>query len=345
MSGEPWFGVWRASSLHGHATPFSGSYRVTIRSLNHRAKLLHLSRFRRQQLGTCKHIERCSIKSRRAKIINKFRTMRPRPLRLPGPHGDSGARLRLHRSQDQADDLRFLLDDYFDADGAFRGGCRRTSFPFRRRPGNGATSISARMRRILHGIWPKKRLIGSGPARSGQITNSRGKLPGVNARLYPYQVEGTTFLAGTGRALLADDMGLGKTLQAIGAAVWLRENEGRGRSSSSAPPPSSTSGRGRSRNYRPGSPDHPRRAAGTGVQYRARYRLSHHQLRTGPARPVADQRYPAADLIIMDERNGSRTGARSIAAAVKRIPSAYVFVLSRYPAGEPAGDLYSLCRC
>ena len=59
-----------------------------------------------------------------------------------------------------------------------------------------------------------------------RIENTRGKLPGIKAKLYPYQITGTAFLAGTGRALLADDMGLGKTLQAISAASWLKNNEG-----------------------------------------------------------------------------------------------------------------------
>ena len=42
-------------------------------------------------------------------------------------------------------------------------------------------------------------------------------------RLHPYQVEGVRFLARLGRAFLADDMGLGKTVQAIAAALLLRE--------------------------------------------------------------------------------------------------------------------------
>ena len=60
----------------------------------------------------------------------------------------------------------------------------------------------------------------------GRIMATNGRLPGVKAKLYPYQIEGVAFLAGTGRALLADDMGLGKTLQAIAAAEWLCANEG-----------------------------------------------------------------------------------------------------------------------
>ena len=41
--------------------------------------------------------------------------------------------------------------------------------------------------------------------------------------IYPYQVEGALHLATKGRAILADEMGLGKTVQAIAAALLLRE--------------------------------------------------------------------------------------------------------------------------
>ncbi|MFV1957990.1 MAG: SNF2-related protein, partial [Planctomycetota bacterium] len=50
----------------------------------------------------------------------------------------------------------------------------------------------------------------------------RSLLPRTDLEPYDYQLEGTAFLARTGRALLADEMGLGKTVQAILAAAALR---------------------------------------------------------------------------------------------------------------------------
>ncbi len=44
----------------------------------------------------------------------------------------------------------------------------------------------------------------------------------LNVELLPYQLDGIAFAAGAGRALLADDMGLGKTIQGIGVAELLR---------------------------------------------------------------------------------------------------------------------------
>ena len=43
----------------------------------------------------------------------------------------------------------------------------------------------------------------------------------LNAELFPYQLDGIAFSAGIGRAVLADDMGLGKTIQGIGVAELL----------------------------------------------------------------------------------------------------------------------------
>ena len=44
--------------------------------------------------------------------------------------------------------------------------------------------------------------------------------------LYPYQKRGVLFAALRQRSIIADDMGLGKTIQAIGAAMLLRERRG-----------------------------------------------------------------------------------------------------------------------
>ncbi len=43
----------------------------------------------------------------------------------------------------------------------------------------------------------------------------------LHAELLPYQLDGIAFAAGAGRAILADDMGLGKTIQGIGLAQFL----------------------------------------------------------------------------------------------------------------------------
>ena len=48
----------------------------------------------------------------------------------------------------------------------------------------------------------------------------------LKTELLPYQLDGIAFAAGAGRAVLADDMGLGKTIQGIGVAALLAEQCG-----------------------------------------------------------------------------------------------------------------------
>jgi superfamily II DNA or RNA helicase len=46
----------------------------------------------------------------------------------------------------------------------------------------------------------------------------------LRTELLPYQLDGIAFAVGTGRAVIADDMGLGKTIQGIGAAELLSQD-------------------------------------------------------------------------------------------------------------------------
>jgi superfamily II DNA or RNA helicase len=48
----------------------------------------------------------------------------------------------------------------------------------------------------------------------------------LKTELLPYQMDGVAFAAGTGRAILADDMGLGKTIQGVGTAELLAREAG-----------------------------------------------------------------------------------------------------------------------
>jgi hypothetical protein len=48
----------------------------------------------------------------------------------------------------------------------------------------------------------------------------------LKTELLPYQLDGIAFAIGAGRAILADDMGLGKTIQGIGAAELLAKESG-----------------------------------------------------------------------------------------------------------------------
>ncbi len=224
LGGSPWFGDWLASSV-STMSHFSQQYRVQIRSLHRRANSCNCPDFSVNQLGPCKHIEAVLHKIAKEPDYDQY-------LREPAPISSvylawdvpEAPRLRLHRAQHLDDELRGPLDAHFDAAGMFLGRLPDDFFRLVEAIGH---------RSDIHfgddAVDHAQHLAAAAAQRRradeirGLIRAANGRLPGVRARLYPYQVEGAAFLAGTGRALLADDMGLGKTLQAIAAAASYEE--------------------------------------------------------------------------------------------------------------------------
>lgn len=210
-SGQPWFGSWRASSANA---PFPRTYRVVIRSLDKRRNYCSCLDFAGNQLGTCKHIEAVLHKIGKHPEHESF-AGQPPPfpyIYLSWEH-EAAPVVCLHRSGDIEPPLQHLFAEYFAADGAFTGRMPEDFFRF--------IDLADQRGNIHIGEdaldWANHQARKAAQQqRSGKIKEAiettRGRLPGINARLYPYQVTGTAFLAGTGRALLADDMGLGKTL-------------------------------------------------------------------------------------------------------------------------------------
>jgi len=89
----------------------------------------------------------------------------------------------------------------------------------------GSVRVSGEVRRRLADLARREALSRAvGEFRDAQ--GDDGRWPFLKKVLYPYQREGACHLAGKGRALLADEMGLGKTVQAIAAALLLRETVG-----------------------------------------------------------------------------------------------------------------------
>lgn len=342
--GQPWFGSWRASSLNA-AIP--RKYRVVIRDLRERGNYCSCPDFAGNQLGTCKHIEAALHKIRKHPEYETFRELPP-----PYPfvylcwEHEPAPQIRLRRTPAMAEDLPRLLDTHFAADGAFKGRMPEDFFRF--------LDIADQRGDIHIGDdavdWANHQARAAGHAQRAehireQIENSLGKLPGVKARLYPYQVSGVAFLAGTGRALLADDMGLGKTLQAIAAATWLKRNEEVRRTLIVCP----------------ASLKH------QWVREIAKFTDLQSQIIGGPpamrsvqyARPVdffilnyelvlRDLSLITAtlrpDLVIMDEAQRIKNWRTKISAAVKLIPSRFAFVLTGTPLENRLEDLYSLMQ-
>lgn len=346
LSGKPWFGTWEAVSS-GSATHFSQRYRVTIRSLQERTNICSCPDFLNNQLGTCKHIEA---------VLHKLQKRRDRARirKLPPPSSyvylawdvEDAPQLCVRRSPSFADDLAALVDRLFDAWGRFTGRLPDDFFRFAEQVANrtdmvvgqDAMDFANRMAAdTAHRVRAEK--------IHDQIMSTRGRLPGVKARLYPYQVEGAAFLAGTGRALLADDMGLGKTLQAISAAAWLRAHEGIRKTLIICPASLKQQWAREIARFTDldtqiiqGPP--PER----GAQYRrnAAFFIINYELILRDRTVIIDTLSP--DLIIMDEAQRIKNWRTKIASAVKTIPCRYAFILTGTPLENRLEDLYSLMQ-
>ncbi len=345
LSGEQWFGSWRASSL-GSSSPFPRSYRVSIRSLQQRANFCSCPDYAGNQLGTCKHIEAVLHKIAKHPQYEQFKQKpAPFPYVYLAWDVDDAPQLMLHRPTDIDGDLHTLLETFFKPSCQFKGRLPDDFFRFMDlvdargdvHLGEDATRYA---RQIATAASHKQRSVEI--TRQIQATN---RIPGIKARLYPYQVEGVAFLAGTGRALLADDMGLGKTLQAISAAVWLQEHEGLKKTLIICPASLKHQWAREIEKFTnldtqviQGTP--PQR----GVQYcrDCSFFILNYELLLRDLTLINE--FISPDLVILDEAQRIKNWRTKIASAVKMISSRYAFVLTGTPLENRLEDLYSLMQ-
>jgi superfamily II DNA or RNA helicase len=200
------------------------SYRLALRGWRPGESYCSCPDFRKNTLGTCKHILHALEKVRR-----RFPdTVRDRPYRQRD--------ICVHLSYKKELELRILLPHQLDdkASAIVR--------PIRNRPITDLTDLLKRIRRLeAHGlnvtVYPDaeeylqtqllQQRIAATVAdirRDPKAHPLRKTLLKVD--LLPYQLDGVAFAAGAGRAILADDMGLGKTIQGIGMAELLAQEAG-----------------------------------------------------------------------------------------------------------------------
>ncbi len=346
LSGEPWFGTWRAQSIDP-AAHFPRSYQVNIRSLQRRANYCTCPDFATNQLGTCKHIEAVLHQVAKHADYELFgKQSAPHPYLFLDWEAENAPQIRLHRVEEVEQSVAWLLDRFFDPAGFFSGRLPDDYYRFMdavadRHDIDLGADVTGYVRQLAAVAAHRLRAT----EIREQIKSSSGRLPGVRARLYPYQVEGVAFLAASGRALLADDMGLGKTLQAIAAAGWLMRHAEAAKVLVVCPASLKQQWEreidkftGLPTQVVQGSPE------ARGVQYRQGngFFIINYELILRDLSVINEVLSP--DLIILDEAQRIKNWRTKIATAVKRIPSRYAFVLSGTPLENRLEDLYSLLQ-
>lgn len=205
--------------------PLSGkSYRVALRGWNEGESFCTCPDFRKNTLGTCKHILHTLMK-----VSKRFpKKVQAQPFQP--------TQLSLHLLYGRALELRLLVPDQIT--GTARGIVR----PLLDKPITDLPDLFIRIRQLERIeepllIYPdaeeyiQTRL---NLDRIEALVREIRKDPEghplrqslLKVELLPYQLDGIAFVAGAGRAVLADDMGLGKTIQGIGVAELLAQQAG-----------------------------------------------------------------------------------------------------------------------
>jgi superfamily II DNA or RNA helicase len=198
------------------------TYRVALRGWERGESYCTCPDFRKNTLGTCKHILHVLDK-----VKGRFnKTMRDTPCQIK----DMALYLRYGRELE----LRLLIPEYVDVKAM------AVIRPLRGKSIKDVRGLLNRIRKLdklgyevtiypdaeeyinkelyLQRVKKKVREIRKNPG------NHALRKTLLEAELLPYQLDGIAFAVGVGRAVIADDMGLGKTIQGIGVAELLSQD-------------------------------------------------------------------------------------------------------------------------
>jgi SNF2 family DNA or RNA helicase len=195
------------------------TYRVALRGTERGEAYCSCPDFRKNGLGTCKH------------VLHVLRKVRGRfsPAQIRRPY--RRRHLAIHVRYGEVVELRLLRPESLDPE------VERIVRPIDGRPIEDEQDLVERLRRIERlghdvVVYPdadeelRARLFRKQVASLvAEIRRDPARHPLrkelLAAELLPYQLDGIAFAVGAGRAVLADDMGLGKTIQGIGVAELL----------------------------------------------------------------------------------------------------------------------------
>lgn len=319
--------------------PDAVPYTVELRSTAEPINSCTCPDFRKNFLGTCKHIERVLMGVRRPKRggpaasprAELFMTCEPyAPLlrigtgvpaetaRTLAKHADVQGRLR----RTDAAGLGLLIS-----------ACEA-----------GAGRVSREVRDYLAELEAREQLERVRAAFREQIVAAKGAAPFLKLPLYPYQIDGMLHLAFKGRALLADEMGLGKTVQAVAAAAVMREVMGVRRVLVVAPASLKAEWEEQVRTFTalPLEVLFGARAERL-VRYRytpAFFLIANYEQVVRDWREINGVLKP--DLVILDEAQRIKNWRTRTAQNLKRLESRFAFVLTGTPLENRIDEVYSL---
>lgn len=322
-------------------------YIVQIHSLTERLNTCTCPDYLTNTIGTCKHIEGVL-----ANLEKKFRgqwkklvSQVPSITRIYLHHADRTT-IRMSLPLPESRRLKTLLERFFDTEGLLQGKVTR--------------SLPALLDE-LNRLSPKERIIVYQPVHDylknqrdieaaeqqkrwflDQVEEGNRSLSLLSTPLYTYQEDGVMHLTFGRRTLLADDMGLGKTIQAIAAAGLLKQL--RDIKHVLVVTPASLKHQWEREIHRFSSLS-AQVIQGNPIQRRELYRnlkffnIVNYELVRHDEKEIARREF---DLVILDEAQRIKNWRTKTAVIVKRLRSAYAFVLTGTPLENRLDELFSL---
>ena len=195
------------------------SYRLALRGWERGESFCSCPDFRKNTLGTCKHIIYALGRVRQR--FNKKKRQEPY----------KAEEICVFLKYAKTLELRLQLPENMDT------AAERLVRPFKGKPIGNIGALLKNIRKLEAGGYPatiypdaeayiterlyRQRVKAKVNAIRKDPNNHKLRTSLLKTELRPYQLEGIAFAVGAGRAILADDMGLGKTIQGIGVAELL----------------------------------------------------------------------------------------------------------------------------
>ncbi len=329
-------------------------YTVVLRGAKAELGSCTCADFGKNELGTCKHIERARnwFLRRRKRLPRRVVSLwwRPRAWLYGPPRPLEEIRLDLV-GVGASDALRA----YFGAEGWLQPGDDEAATLERARAAARCAREAAERAGAFFDLDPavEARLAEAEAAlRRRQLppleigdASWSCVVPRLGLKLHPYQEEGVRFLVRTGRAFLADDMGLGKTVQAIAAALLLRQLRGAKRALVVCPASLKHQWRreiertcGEEALVLEASRETRRRAY---RRWSAGFLVLNYEL---VVRDLPEIQRARPELVVLDEAQRIKNWETKTAKAVKRLESPYAFVLTGTPLENRLAELHSLAE-
>jgi len=330
--------LWTDYTITSHSS--GKSYRVALRGLERGDSYCSCPDFKKNTLGTCKHIMHVivEVKKRFSKAI------RETPYEIEG--------IGVHLRYGEETELRVLVPENLD---------RRLMTiirPVMNKPIKNVKDLLERIKeaeKLGHEvtIYPDAEEYIN---RALYLERIRDKVIEIRkdpkshplrktllkAELLPYQLDGIAFAVGAGRAVLADDMGLGKTIQGIGVAELLSQEIGI--SKILVVCPASLKGQWRleisrfsSRSYQLVLGSAKERA--TQYDNSCFFTICNYEQVLRDLLPIEKVKW---DLIILDEGQRIKNWETKTSQVIKALKSPFALVLSGTPLENRLDELYSV---